>query len=214
MLEEDYLDINEFAEKLMLEANGVQRMKREGTVPVEDNLYKKNPVWLEKNLEDWFSHLHHGQSAYAPAKTALGTADLRALNAYICPVSTGGADRAGWISNRRPYYLALTVHGNDALEVYEVLWAETQKGIMGEEVITHYGDQNGGSYKAPWDKVYNNGRSEDDGPYVYYQLGEKIGEFTVNQTIRRGGTVSTDSLIKAIRLGHAEAIRGGRVHFE
>ncbi|WP_237205409.1 hypothetical protein [Rothia nasimurium] len=199
---------SQLAQQMKVRPNGIDRMIREGTLPVPSGLASRTPYWDDKVLDDWFSHLQPEQSAYAPAK-GVGTWEFQRFNAYICPVVQGTPDTAGWISSRRPSYLALSLEKYSAIQVFEVLWMETQSGVRGEGLVRKQGDTS--VYSAPWKEIQET-RQDIDIPLVYFQLNsDSIGEVELETSFRRGGTIATSHLFEAVERGRATGFRGGRV---
>lgn len=198
----------QLAQQMKVRPNGIDRMVREGTLPPPSGLASRTPYWDDQVLDNWFSHLQPEQSAYAPAK-GIGTWEFQRFSAYICPVVQGTPDTAGWISSRRPSYLALSLDGHATIQIFEVLWAETQSGIRGETLVRKQGDAS--IYKAPWEQIQET-RQDSVLPLIYFQLNpSSIGELELEIPFRRGGTLATDNLLEAIERGRASGFKNGRV---
>lgn len=198
----------QLARQMKVRSNGISRMIAEGTLPEPAGETGVTPYWKDATLDAWFRHLQPQQSAYAPAK-GIGTWEFKRFNAYICPVVQGTSDTAGWISSRRPSYLALSLDGYARVQVFKVLWAETQQGVRGEKIIRRKGDRN--MHQAPWEDVYIS-REDTKSPLIYFQLDDSpLGEVKVEKAFRRGGTVATSDLLEAVEIGYATGFKNGKI---
>lgn len=187
-----------FANQLSLASvAGLSRMIEEGTLPEPGLRRGDKPVWFETEVVDFFGQLQPEQSAYAPIDQDLGRTELEQLEAYVCP-----AGSSGHIGNRRPSFLALYKAGearNDAglyeLSVFPVLWVQTQLGVAGETVAAPVGVDGSSVAQVPWSSV----RPDVNYPLTLFKL-DLAGERTLLAPtgIRRGGTISTESLEAAL----------------
>lgn len=202
------------AAKLGVAPNGLIRMVDEGTLPKPFARRGDRPVWSENDIIDFFGQLHDEQSAYAPIDRDLGQSELKQLGAYVCP-----ADSSSHIGNRRPSYLALYEAGeprNDdglyEIGVYPVLWVQTQRGVAGETIAAPPGITASTVTPVPWSKV----RPEDgDKPRTLFKLDTESRQTLLVRTgVRRGGTISTSSLMAALSATpkRASHFKGGVVH--
>lgn len=185
-----------FAKQVGVAANGLLRMSDEGTLPKPFARRGTKPVWREDDITEFFGNLQPQQSAYAPVDK-LGVSDLATTGTYICPASS-----SGHIGNRRPTYLALCVAGwlrdsttRHLVEVYDVEWVQTQRGVAGEEVITPKGVDERSIVPLSWGSI---GR-ETDYPLTLFKL-DLASKRTLKgaRGVQRGGTISTESLEKAL----------------
>lgn len=198
----------QLAQQMKVRSNGIDRMVNEGTLPQPTGYSGIIPFWEDVLLDTWFKHLQPEQSAYAPAK-GIGAQEFKLFNAYICPVVQGTPDTSGWISSRRPSYLALSLDRHSRIQVFEVLWAETQQGVRGETLIRQKDDTQ--TYKAPWEEIQKL-RDNSELPLIYFQLSNSpVGELELEKHFRRGGTVSTATLLNAIDRGFATGFKNGKV---
>ncbi|MGP5049289.1 helix-turn-helix transcriptional regulator [Glutamicibacter ardleyensis] len=198
-----------FAQYLGLAPNGLVRMASEGTLPFPIALDGGKPVWMEEGIIDWFSHLQNSQAAYASIGDELGIQELTQQGIYVCP-----ARSSHHIGQRRPRTLVLHTRGQEKnakgkheVHSYDVEFAQTQDGVMGEELITYYGNQ--AAQLLPWSSI----RPDADYPLTVFKLNmESRLTIQLDRVWQRGGTVSYDSLGKAILEGHATHFKGGIAH--
>lgn len=194
--------------------NGLVRMAEEGTAPPPFARMGNSPVWAESDVVSFFGTLQMSQSAYAPIDSELGQDELVNLEAYICP-----ANSPGHIGNRRPAYLALYKTGaprNAAgfyeVDVYPVEWVQTQHGVAGETIVAPADVDPATITPVPWSRVRPDRERK---PRVLFKLDTGKGRSLQVQTgIRRGGTISTESLLDALDATPRAVsyFKGGRVH--
>lgn len=223
-----------FANMLDVAPNSLLRMASEGTLPRPIGRRGKQAVWLNRAVEDWFRRLHPDQSAYAPIDSATGTKNLATdprdehhyrgpdvafrhiphgdLGFYACPARSGH-----WIGNRRPTNLALYTQesprdadGYLTVDVYRVLWVHTEAGIAGETIAT--ADPHDTTPLPPL-RVQNFRHGEDPLTTFVLDRTEPPRQLRVLRGVRRGGTISTASINKALESpGGASRFQGGVVH--
>lgn len=202
-----------FAQRVNVAPNGLMRMVKEGTVPRPFARRGNSPVWAEEAIASFFGTLQEEQSAYAPIDPDLGQDELANLEAYVCP-----AVSSGHIGNRRPVYLALyeagTTRNADGLYevgVYPVKWVQTQHGVAGESIAAPPGVDPLSITPVPWSRV----RPREPKPRALFKLDTtKRQVLYVRTGVRRGGTISTESLRAALRVvpPTASHFKGGKVH--
>lgn len=201
-----------FATQLGVAPNGLMRMVEEKTLPKPFARRGTKPMWKEDEIGDFFGKLHDEQSAYAPIDNELGKAELAQFESYVCP-----AVSSGHIGNRRPTYLALYKAGglrNSAgyyeIDVYKVRWLQTQQGVAGETIALPKGQSVSLVTPVPWSAV----RPGSVEPLVLFKLDIPSKRTLLVQTgVRRGGTISTDSLLSALDTpAAASRFKGGVVH--
>lgn len=202
-----------FASQLEVAANGLHRMVKEGTLPAPFARKGDKPVWSEGRIVEFFGKIQPEQSAYAPLLLEEERNELEKLEAYVC--SAVDSKRIG---NRRPAYLALyrsgaprNVDGFYEIEVYPVLWVQTQRGVAAEHLVVPEGVDNASVEMVPWSIV----RPGAKGPLTLFKLDVSAKQMLPVKTgVRRGGTISTKTLLAALGANSEKAshFQGGVVH--
>lgn len=203
-----------FANRLGLASvAGLARMVDEGTLPNPSHRRTDKPVWSESHIIQFFGQLQATQSAYAPVDRGGGQSELDLLESYVCPALS-----SGHIGTRRPTFLALykagaprNSEGFYEMGVYPVQWVQTQKGVAGETIATPVGVDTASIQPVPWDDV----RPDSEYPLTVFKLDVSAERtITVKTGVRRGGTISTASLQRALNDPMRRSIhfKGGEAH--
>lgn len=202
-----------FAGQLGVASNGLMRMVDEGTLLPPFARRGAKPVWSQDGIDKFFRVLHEEQSAYAPIDLVTGQSELDNLGVYVCPAVSS------WhIGNRRPSYLALykagaprNADGYYEIDVYRVLWLQTQQGVAGELLAAPKGTDRASIHQIPWNTV----RPAETEPLALFKLETTSKRTLLVETgVRRGGTISTNSLLIALDSTPKKAshFKGGIVH--
>lgn len=194
------------ASELVVKANGLGRMAREGTVPLPTARDGHKGIWLETDLIDWFSTVQPSQAAYASIDPDLGQKELLNQGVYVCP----SLDYR-FIGQRRPTMLALyeskqpkNTNGNSIVQVYDVEFVQTQAGVMGETMAWPAGQPQ--PQGIPWNTI----RPGDGTLHTVFKLKlETARVLEIGRAWQRGGTISTASLHQALSTGFSSHFSGG-----
>lgn len=195
--------------RMNVRANGLGRMSTELTVPEPTARDGEKAIWMEADVEAWFSTLQPTQSAYASIDPGLGQIELEEMGIYVCP-----ARDSAFIGQRRPVMLALyrskqpkNSQGNSVVDVYDVEFVQTQDGVMGEEMVHLAG--NSKPQPIPWDLI----RPGIDKQHTVFKLDLASHQvLDIGRAWQRGGTVSTESLKSALKNGYSSHFQGGLAH--